>query len=409
MKKAGAILIICTLILMSFTGITSAGNLKQTRPDTKDDTIPVATTVDAQINISSPSAVLIEGSTGTVIFEKDKDERLKPASVTKIMTLLLIFEALDSGQIKLMDEVSVSEHAASMGGSQVFLEPYETQNVDTMIRCISIASANDASVAMAEYIAGSEEEFVARMNERAKELGMNNTNFVNCCGLDVDNHYTTAYDIALMSRELITRFPEISNYSTVWMDTFVHTTRKGRTEFGLTNTNKLIKSYNGITGLKTGSTSLAKYCLSATARRNNMDLIAVIMAAPDTKTRFQEAAKLLNYGFANYSVFVDQHQELTVEPVRVVKGVADTVQGKPGGEFSYLCSKGKNPADIKKEVILFEEVKAPVAPNDKIGEIVYSYGEEKIGSVDILASEAIKKAGYKDCFIKALKRYFIAQ
>ncbi len=408
MKKAGAILIICTLILMSFTGITSAGYLKQTQPDTKDNAIPAATTVDAQINLSSPSAVLIEGSTGTVIFEKDKDERLKPASVTKIMTLLLIFEALESGQIKMMDEVSVSEHAASMGGSQVFLEPYETQNVDTMIKCISIASANDASVAMAEYIAGSEEEFVARMNERAKELGMNNTNFVNCCGLDVDNHYTTAYDIALMSRELITRFPEISNYSTVWMDTFVHTTKKGRTEFGLTNTNKLIKSYNGITGLKTGSTSLAKYCLSATARRNNMDLIAVIMAAPDTKIRFQEAAKLLNYGFANYSVFVDQHQELTVEPVRVLKGVADTVQGKPGGEFSYLCSKGKNPADIKKEVILFEEVKAPVAPNDKIGEIVYSIGEEKIGSVDILAAEAINKAGYKDCVIKALKKYFIA-
>ncbi len=409
MKKAGAILIICTIILMSFSGFSSAGNVKLVQPPTKDDAIPVITTVEAQINITSPSAVLIEGSTGTIIYEKNKDEKLRPASVTKIMTLLLIFEALESGQIKLMDEVSVSEHAASMGGSQVFLEPYETQNVDTMIRCISIASANDASVAMAEFIAGSEEEFVARMNDRAKELGMNNTNFVNCCGLDVDNHYTTAYDISLMSRELITRFPEISNYATVWMDTFVHTTRKGRTEFGLTNTNKLIKSYTGITGLKTGSTSLAKYCLSATARRNNMDLIAVIMAAPDTKTRFQEAAKLLNYGYANYSIFVDQHQELTLEPVRVVKGVADQVAGKPAGEFSYLCSKGKNPADIQKEVILFEEVRAPLAAGDKIGEIVYSYGQEKIGSVDILAAEAISKAGFKDCFVKALKRYFIAK
>lgn len=409
MKKAGAILIICTLIIMSFSGLSSAGKLQQNRPLTKDDAIPAATTVEAQLNITSPSAVLIEGSTGTIIFEKNKDEKLKPASVTKIMTLLLIFEALDSCQIKLMDEVSVSEHAASMGGSQVFLEPYETQNVDTLIKCISIASANDASVAMAEFIAGSEEEFVARMNERAKELGMNNTNFVNCCGLDADNHYTTAYDIALMSRELITKFPEISNYATVWMDTFVHTTRKGRTEFGLTNTNKLIKSYQGITGLKTGSTSLAKYCLSATARRNNMDLIAVIMAAPDTKTRFQEAAKLLNYGFANYSVYVDQHLEFKPEPVRVAKGVADIVLGKPAGEFSYLCTKGKNPADIKKEVILFEEVKAPVTTNDKIGEIVYSLGQEKIGSVDILAAEEVGKAGFKDCFIKALKRYFIAK
>ena len=409
MKKAGAILIICSLILMLLTGVTSAENTKQTQPDTKDDSVPATTTVDAQMNLSSPSAVLIEGSTGTVIFEKNKDDRLKPASVTKVMTLLLIFEALDSGQIKLMDEVSVSEHAASMGGSQVFLEPYETQNVDTLIKCISIASANDASVAMAEFIAGSEEEFVVRMNDRAKELGMNNTNFVNCCGLDVDNHYTTAYDIALMSRELITRFPQISNYATVWMDTFVHTTRKGRTEFGLTNTNKMIKSYTGITGLKTGSTSLAKYCVSATARRNNMDLIAVIMAAPDTKIRFQEAAKLLNYGFANYSIFVDNNQELILEPVRVVKGVTDTVAGKPKDKFSYLCAKGRNPADIKKEVILFEEVPAPLTTSDKIGEIVYSYGEEKIGSVDILAAQSIKKAGFKDCFVKALKRYFIVK
>lgn len=411
MKKAGAILIICSLILMMLSGVTTEAKVKLTSPDTNDDAIPVTAAVeaDAQLNLSSPSAVLIEGSTGTVIFEKNKDERLKPASVTKIMTLLLIFEALRDGQIKMMDEVSVSEHAASMGGSQVFLEPYETQNVDTMIKCISIASANDASVAMAEFIAGSEEEFVVRMNRRAKELGMNNTNFVNCCGLDVDNHYTTAYDIALMSRELITNFPEISNYSTVWMDTFVHTTKKGRTEFGLTNTNKLIKSYNGITGLKTGSTSLAKYCLSATARRNNMNLIAVIMAAPDTKTRFAEAAKILNYGFANYSIFADSNADVNFDPVRVIKGVTDTVKGKPGSEFSYLCTKGTNPADIKKEIILYEEVKAPVAANDKLGEITYSLNGAKIGSVDILASEAINKAGFKDCFYKTLKRYFLAR
>jgi D-alanyl-D-alanine carboxypeptidase (penicillin-binding protein 5/6) len=411
MKKAGAILIICSLILMMLSGVTTEAKIKITSPDTNDDAIPVTAAVeaDAQLNLSSPSAVLIEGSTGTVIFDKNKDERLKPASVTKIMTLLLIFEALRDGQIKMMDEVSVSEHAASMGGSQVFLEPYETQNVDTMIKCISIASANDASVAMAEYIAGSEEEFVARMNERAKELGMNNTNFVNCCGLDVDNHYTTAYDIALMSRELITNFPEVSNYSTVWMDTFVHTTKKGRTEFGLTNTNKLIKSYNGITGLKTGSTSLAKYCLSATARRNNMDMIAVIMAAPDTKTRFAEAAKLLNYGFANYSIYADSNTDVNFDPVRVIKGVSDAVRSKPGGEFSYLCTKGTNPADIKKEIIMYEEVKAPVAENDKLGEIIYSLDGAKLGSIDILASEAIDKAKYKDCFIKALRRYFLAR
>jgi D-alanyl-D-alanine carboxypeptidase (penicillin-binding protein 5/6) len=384
-------------------------NVYNMTPVTDDETIAVTAMVDAQLDISSPSVVLLEGSTGTIIYEKNKDEQLKPASITKIMTLLLIFEALDSGQIKLMDDVSVSEHAASMGGSQVYLEPYEVQNVDTMIKCISIASANDASVAMAEYIAGSEEEFVARMNERAKELGMNNTHFVNCCGLDTDNHYSSAYDVALMSRELIMNFPEISNYSTVWMDTIVHTTKKGRSEFGLTNTNKLVKFYNGITGLKTGSTSIAKYCLSATARRNNMDLIAVVLAAPDTKTRFLEASKLLNYGFANYSIYTDQNSDTEITPVRVVKGVNDLVLGKAGNDFSYLCSKGKTPDKIRKEVILYEEIPAPVAASDKIGDIIYYYENEKIGSVDILASQAVDKAGFKDCFIKVLKRYFLTK
>lgn len=409
MKKLIAILILTTMIFPILSNSTIDAKIKSTSPDTKDLIISVAAMSDAQLNLLSPSAVLIEGSTGTVIFEKNKDERLKPASITKIMTLLLIFEALDAGQIKMMDEVSVSEHAASMGGSQVYLEPYETQNVDTMIKCISISSANDASVAMAEFIAGSEEEFVARMNARAKELGMENTNFINCCGLDEDNHYTTAYDVALMSRELITRFPEVSYYSTVWMDTFVHTTRKGRTEFGLTNTNKLIKSYNGITGLKTGSTSLAKYCLSATARRNNMDLIAVIMAAPDTKTRFMEAAKLLNHGFANNSIYLDENIDTVIEPVKVNKGVYDLVKGKPEGRFSYLCNKEVNPEEIRKVIVTQEEIKAPVAANDKLGEIVYYYGNDKIGSIDIVSITAVDKARYKDCLQKAFHRYFIAQ
>lgn len=411
MKKTSAILILCSMILLLLAPITIDAKTYNTTPKAEEDTTAVAVTamVDAQMDLSSPSVVLIEGSTGTIIYEKNKDEQLKPASVTKVMTLLLIFEALDSGQIKPMDDVSVSEHAASMGGSQVYLEPYEVQNVDTMIKCISIASANDASVAMAELIAGSEEEFVARMNAKAKELGMKNTNFVNCYGLDTDNHYSSAYDIALMSRELITKFPQVSNYSTVWMDTIIHTTKKGKSEFGLTNTNKLVKFYNGITGLKTGSTSLAKYCLSATARRNNMDLIAVIMASPDTKTRFMEASKLLNYGFANYSIFRDENTDTPLAPVRVVKGVTDVVQGKVGNTFSYLCSKGRTPENIRKEVILYEEVPAPVTAKDKIGDIIYYYDNEKIGSVDILASETINKAGFKDCFVKVLKKYFLSR
>lgn len=412
MKRIFSVIIICTMLLFLLYPTISNAQIKQANStnDTGNNTdgITVTAAVNAKMELNSHSAVVIEGSTGMVIFDKNKDERLKPASITKIMTLILIFEAIDAGQIKLTDEVSVSDHAASMGGSQVFLEPNEIQDVNTMIKCISIASANDASVAMAELIAGSEEEFVARMNKRAKELGMNNTNFVNCCGLDIDNHFSSAYDVALMSRELITKHPQISDYSTVWMDTITHTTKKGKTEFGLTNTNKLVKFYQGITGLKTGSTGLAKYCLSATAKRNNMDLIAVIMAAPDTKTRFMEASKLLNYGFANYSIYTDDNKDTVLTPVKVAKGIVDTVQGKAGKEFSYLCTKGKSTEDIHKEVVLFEEIPAPVAKGEKIGEITYYYDNEKIGSVDILASEEIAKAKYKDYFIKVLKRYFMA-
>ncbi len=367
---------------------------------------PISETSVAGLDISSVAAVLMEGSTGQVIYEKNSTQELRPASITKIMTLLLIFEALDSGQIKLTDMVPVSEHAASMGGSQVYLEPNETQDVNTMIKCISIASANDASVAMGEFIAGSEEAFVARMNERAKQLGMNHTNFVNCYGLDEDNHYSCAMDVAIMSRELITKYPQISNYSTVWMDTFVHTTRKGQTEFGLTNTNKLIKSYNGITGLKTGSTGLAKYCLSATARRNNMDLIAVVMAAPDTKTRFAEASKLLNYGYANCSIYMDNGENLEIPEVPVKMGVKESVTGKMSKPFSYLCMGDIKPADITKEVKIYDSCKAPLKVTDSIGEIVYYCNGTELGKVNIVPVNEVKKAGYGDYFSLLIHKYF---
>lgn len=407
MKKIYRILLLSIVSLSLIAPLISYASIKETSPDKVDDVIPVIAPVETKMDLKSTSAILMEGSTGTIIFEKDADVKLRPASITKVMTLLLIFEALEEGKINLMDDVTVSEHAASMGGSQVYLEPYEVQNVDTMIKCISIASANDASTAMAEYIDGSEEEFVANMNRRAKELGMNNTNFVNACGLDVDNHYSSARDVAIMSRELITRFPQISNYATVWMDTIIHTTRKGQSEFGLTNTNKLVRFYEGATGLKTGSTGLAKYCLSATAKKNDMDLVAVIMAAPDTKTRFAEAAKLLNYGFANYSVYQDDNSDLVIEPVDVLRGVLDAVSGKPEEPFSYLCSKGKSQENIRKEVVMLEKIEAPITNEDIIGEIIYYYDNEKIGSVNILASEAIDQAKFKDCFIKAIRRFFL--
>lgn len=252
---------------------------------------------DISLSVSAPSVLLMEASTGTVIYEKNSHDILRPASITKIMTLILIFDALSSGQIKPDDTVTVSEYAASMGGSQVFLEPGETQTVDTMIKCISVASANDACVAMSELISGSESEFVRMMNERAEGLGMNDTTFVNCCGLDTDGHMTSANDVALMSRELITKYPEIHNYCTIWMENITHTTRKGTTEFGLTNTNKLIKQYPYATGLKTGSTSLAKYCVSATAEKDGMRLIAVVMFAPDYKIRFADSGNTLKLRF----------------------------------------------------------------------------------------------------------------
>lgn len=371
----------------------------------KNDLDKVADIV-GDLSLTSEAVVLMEGSTGHIIYAKNEAKELRPASITKIMTLLLIFDALDSGQIKMTDQVSVSEHAASMGGSQVFLEPFETQDVDTMIKCITIASANDASVAMAEFIAGSEEAFVAKMNEKAKELEMNHTNFVNCYGLDTDNHFTSALDVALMSRELIMKHPEISNYSTVWMDTFVHTTKRGQIEFGLNNTNKLIKSYQGITGLKTGSTGLAKYCLSATARREGMDLIAVIMAAPDTKTRFAEAAKLLNYGFANCSIYTDNGEGLEIPEVAVKKGIKETVSGKFDTKFSYLCMKGTNPASITKEIKMLESLEAPVNLTDVIGEITYYYEGKEIGRLSITAAVSVDKAGYGDYFKRLVKNYF---
>lgn len=400
-KVALALSFTCVLLLMSCMEVF-ASTIQYEISNT--DVTPIAN--ESEIDITAQAAVLMEGSTGKVIYSKNANQELRPASITKIMTLLLIFEAIESGQITLTDSVPVSEHAASMGGSQVYLEPFETQDVNTMIKCISIASANDASVAMAELIAGSEEAFVKKMNERAKELGMMNTNFVNCYGLDTDNHYTSAMDVALMSKELIMNHPQISNYSTVWMDTFIHTTKKGQSEFGLTNTNKLIKSYQGITGLKTGSTGLAKYCLSATARRDNMDLIAVVMAAPDTKTRFAEATKLLNYGFANCSIYKDTGEGLVFPNVFVKKGDIDEVPTKVNGSFSYLCTNGMNPEDITKDIKVMPECVAPIKENDVVGQITYYYNGNEIGTLPLVASSPVGKAGYVDYFMKLIFKYF---
>ena len=367
------------------------------------------TTSGGAVDISAVSAVLIEGSTGDIIYEKDKDKELVPASITKIMTLTLIFEALDNGKLTLETPVSVSEYAASMGGSQVFLEPNETQTVDTMIKCISIASANDAAVAMAEKIAGSEEAFVKKMNEKAVALGMKHTQFKNCTGLD-DNiesgHFSSAYDVALMSRELITKHPEISNYSTVWMDTIIHKTKKGETEFGLTNTNKLVRFYDGITGLKTGSTSKAKYCLSASARRDDMDLIAVIMAAPDHKKRFSEAQALLDYGFANCHIYRDTDIAQALKPVPVQGGKEDQVVPVPKSTFSYLLKNEDSSAAPTRKISYFDAQKAPLKKGAPVGSVDYYEKDKKIGSVVLAASKDIPAAGFTDYLLTLTKKLF---
>lgn len=366
----------------------------------QNETIPQEET-SAGPQISAPSAVLMEVSTGTIIYEKDADTARPPASVTKVMTMLLIFDALDAGKISLTDEVTVSEFAASMGGSQVFLEPGETQTVDTMLKCISVASANDACVAMAEYICGSEEEFVRQMNERAKGLGMNNTHFVNCNGLDTDGHETSAKDIALMSRELITKYPQIHNYCTIWMENITHTTKKGTSEFGLTNTNKLIRQYEYATGLKTGSTGLAKFCISATAKKDDVELIAVIMAAEDSKKRFKDATTLLGYGFGKCQVYQDQEPP-KLEKMKIEGGVKEEIEIVYKNTFSYLDTSGGNLSQITAKIELAEALPAPIEKGAVVGRLKYEWNGNEIGSVDIVAGEAVEKAKFVDFLKKIL-------
>lgn len=356
-----------------------------------------AVSAEETIGIEAPHAVLMEASTGTVLYEKDAHTAVPPASVTKIMTMLLIFEALEEGKIELSDTVTVSERAASMGGSQVFLEPNEQQTVDTMLKCIAIASANDACVAMAEYVAGSEEAFVNKMNERAKALGMENSHFVNCNGLDAEGHVISAYDVALMSRELLVNHPQVHEYCTVWMDTITHKTTKGSQEFGLNNTNKLIKQYEYCTGLKTGSTGNAGFCVSATAKKEDMELIAVIMHGETSKSRFSDAATLLNYGYANYQIYRDtdaEREKLSQIPVRA--GVKTEVLPAYEKEFDYLLMGGENSSKVEKRLKLPEEVDAPVEKNQVLGTLSYYYGDKKLGEVAVVANEAVEKAGYMD-------------
>ena len=355
-----------------------------------------ADTEEAKLDIVSKSAILMDASTGKILYEKNSHEKLPPASVTKVMTMLLICEALESGKIKEDDDVQISETAASMGGSQIFLEPGEIQKVDTLLKSIAVASANDACVAMAEYVGGSVEEFVVLMNKRAKELGMNDTNFVNTNGLPVDNHYTSAYDIALMSKELL-RHKKISKYLTTWMDEVV--VGKKQAKIGISNTNKLVKHYTGATGVKTGFTQQAKYCLSASALRNNTHLIAVTLCAETSPIRFKDATSLLNYGFANYETVKICGANDKIATVKFEKGEKENVALVAKDDLCVLIKKGGN-KDFKKKVTIKQDLKLPIEKNTELGVVKVYRGKELVGETKIINTEDINKASY----LQMLKR-----
>lgn len=346
----------------------------------------------------------MEASTKSVIYEKAPDERRSPASITKIMTAILIFDAIEAGKISLEDEVVTSAYAKSMGGSQVYLEEGEKQTVDTLIKCIMVSSGNDASVAMAEYIAGSESSFVQMMNERAASLGMENTHFEDCCGLtDSDNHYTTARDIALMAQELITRYPQIKSYTTIWMENITHVTMQGSKEFGLANTNKLLKQYPYTTGLKTGSTNKAKYCVCATANKDGVELIAVIMGCPNYKDRFTEAQSLLQFGYTTCKLYQDENPP-ELMPILVKGGIDKQVPAVYKEKFSWLFVSGEDFSNMEK-MLTTNELTAPIEKGEQIGTVTYRLNGKELGSIGIYAEESVREAKFFDYLLNIVLQW----
>ena len=368
MRKVAAVLV-CCLILGLLPGKAAAANL----------------------DVAAKSAVLMDVETGTVLYEQNAHEALAPASVTKVMTMLLIMEAIDSGKISWEDTVTASEAAAAKGGSQIFLKVGETMTVSDMVKSIAVSSANDCACAMAEHLAGSESAFVERMNARAKELGMHDTNFINCTGLDDDpaakDHKTSAYDIALMSRELLKNHPDIKKYTTIWMDTV----RNGA--FGLSNTNKMVRFYDGCTGLKTGFTSGAGYCLSASAQREDLELIAVVMGSETSKDRFAACKSLLDYGFANYALYTPSLQEGASVPVKL--GHAASVAAVPAESASLLVDKGQR-GSITTEIVLEESVMAPVSQGQRLGELTIKSGEQILARIPLVAAHPVTRLSVGD-------------
>lgn len=389
MKKRIWIAFLCLIILGTTFGLP--------QPSCADETT-------GGILLTCPSAILMEASTKSVIYEKAPDERRSPASITKIMTAILIFDAIEAGKISLEDEVVTSAYAKSMGGSQVYLEEGEKQTVDTLIKCIMVSSGNDASVAMAEYIAGSESGFVQMMNERAASLGMENTHFEDCCGLtDSDNHYTTARDIALMAQELITRYPQIKSYTTIWMENITHVTMQGSKEFGLANTNKLLKQYPYTTGLKTGSTNKAKYCVCATANKDGVELIAVIMGCPNYKDRFTEAQSLLQFGYTTCKLYQDENPP-ELMPILVKGGIDKQVPAVYKEKFSWLFVSGEDFSNMEK-ILTTNELTAPIEKGEQIGTVTYRLNGKELGSIGIYAEESVREAKFFDYLLNIVLQW----
>ena len=359
-----------------------------------------AALADSGLNLSCASCVLMEKETGTILLEENSHEKLEPASVTKIMTLLLVMEAVDSGRIALEDPVSVSAYAAGMGGSQVYLEEGEQMSVSEMLKCVTVVSGNDCAVALAERLAGSEGAFVAQMNQRAQELGMADTTFLNCTGLPAQGHVTSAHDIALMSRELILNHPKIRNYTTIWMDSI----RDG--SFGLTNTNRLVRFYQGTTGLKTGFTSSAQYCMSATAERGGMELIAVVMKSPSTNQRFDDAKSLLDYGFANYTL-VPVYPEVPLAPMDGLLGAQPQVQPQPERDCRLLVRKGEE-TQVTTRLSLAENVEAPVERGQILGKLEVYVGGTLRDTIPILSSQPVDRLSIPGIFSQMLSRLLMA-
>lgn len=379
---AVVLMVISMMTVPVFAGGDTGGDIQTSGP--------VASVDKLKDSVKARSAILIERSSGKVLYEKNPDEPLAPASITKVMTMLLVMEGIDSGKISFEDEVAASEHACSMGGSQIWLEPGETMSVHELLMATAVASANDAAVALAEYLAGSEDAFVAMMNERAKELGMSNTNFMNASGLDEEGHFSSARDISTMASQLLSH-KKITEYTTIWMETL----RNGETQ--LVNTNKLIRFYKGATGLKTGSTDEAGKCLAASAERDGMGIVAVVLGAENRDDQFGSAKVLLDYGFANYMIAKVPNIDAEIKPIRIAGGVKESVGVKYTLPTGLVVKKGAE-KEIVQEIEMFDKLKAPVKAGDEVGKVRIKAGEELLGEYKLYAAESVEKMSFFRAF-----------